>query len=173
MKQKETKKKDSVTQKNYQKLEKLTGEHPLKELLPDSHVSYQARTRKNGKVTYFNFHLAKEVGLIPKEHPLEMNDILEESILKTFSLVIINEYDTEHNKKFKEEDIKPGTYMATRYLQPQHKDNIGLSSGDGRSIWNGYVKHKGKTWDISSRGTGATKLNQETLLFLMVVDMLN
>ena len=49
MKQKETKKKDSVTQKNYQKLEKLTGEHPLKELLPDSHVSYQARTRKNGK----------------------------------------------------------------------------------------------------------------------------
>lgn len=162
MKQKETKKKDSVTQKDYRKLEKLTGEHPLKELLPDAYVSYPARTRKNGRITYFNFHLAKEMGLIQKEHPLEMNDILEESLLKTFSLVIINEYDEEHKKKFKEEDIKPGTYMATRYLQPQHKDNLGLSSGDGRSIWNGYTEYKGKTWDVSSRGTGATRLSPAT-----------
>ena len=102
------------------------------------------------------------MGLIPSNHPNEMDEELENQILDSFSLVIINEYDEEKNKKFKEEEIKPGTYMATRYLQPQHKDKLGLCSGDGRSIWNGFVEHKGKTWDVSSRGTGATKLSPAT-----------
>ena len=62
----------------------------------------------------------------------------------------------------KKEEIKPGSYMATRYLQPQHNDTIGLKSGDGRSIWNGVIENKGRTWDISSRGTGATCLSPAT-----------
>lgn len=48
--------------------------------------------------------------------------------------------------------------MATRYLQLQHKDKTGRTSGDGRSIWNGEVEHNGVVWDVSSRGTGVTKL---------------
>jgi len=49
--------------------------------------------------------------------------------------------------------------MATRYLQLQHDNKQGKQSGDGRSIWNGYFKGNGKTWDISSCGTGATALS--------------
>src|SRR5204862_4908637 len=33
------------------------------------------------------------------------------------------------------------------------------TSGDGRSIWNGYLKTKHLTFDSSSRGTGATILS--------------
>src|SRR4029079_10885343 len=35
----------------------------------------------------------------------------------------------------------------------------GKTSGDGRSIWNGYLKTEKLTFDISSRGTGATILS--------------
>jgi hypothetical protein len=48
--------------------------------------------------------------------------------------------------------------MATRYLQLQHPDRCGRTSGDGRSVWNGSVSHRGITWDISSQGTGVTRL---------------
>ena len=146
----------------YRKFKSLDGSHPLKELLPDSYIPYKARLRKGGKVVYFNFDLAKEMGLIPKEHDIDLNEALEKQILDSFALLIINEYDELHETEFKPEEIKPGTYMATRYLQPQHDDQIGLKSGDGRSIWNGAIKHKGRTWDVSSRGTGATKLSPAT-----------
>jgi hypothetical protein len=49
--------------------------------------------------------------------------------------------------------------MATRYLQTQHRNRQGKTSGDGRSIWNGYLKTESLTFDISSRGTGATILS--------------
>ena len=49
--------------------------------------------------------------------------------------------------------------MATRYLQSQHKDKRGRTSGDGRAIWNGTVRAGGITFDVSSRGTGATRLS--------------
>ena len=49
--------------------------------------------------------------------------------------------------------------MATRYLQLQHKNKQGSTSGDGRGIWNGYIQSDGITWDISSRGTGVTALS--------------
>ncbi len=48
--------------------------------------------------------------------------------------------------------------MATRYLQLQHPDRRGRTSGDGRSIWNGTITHRGVTWDVSSCGTGVTRL---------------
>jgi hypothetical protein len=55
-------------------------------------------------------------------------------------------------------DRLPGTYMATRYLQLQHPDRLGRTSGDGRSVWNGSITHRGVTWDVSSQGTGVTRL---------------
>src|SRR6185503_16252427 len=54
--------------------------------------------------------------------------------------------------------MKPNTYMATRYLQLQHTDKSGRTSGDGRCIWNGVVSSQGRVWDVSSRGTGVTAL---------------
>jgi hypothetical protein len=48
--------------------------------------------------------------------------------------------------------------MATRYLQLQHPDRRGSTSGDGRSVWNGAITHRGVTWDVSSCGTGVTRL---------------
>lgn len=69
---------------------------------------------------------------------------------------IVNEFDQEHSNKSIETKTHP--FMATRYLQLQHKDKKGRTSGDGRSIWNGSVQHGGKLWDVSSRGTGVTCL---------------
>ena len=37
-----------------------------------------------------------------------------------------------------------------------------MNSGDGRSIWNGLLKGKNGSWDISSCGTGATRLSPAT-----------
>jgi len=143
----------------YHHFEQINGTHPLKDNVPGSYVEYQARTKEGGKVAFFNFELAKEMGLIPDAHPHELNPELVDKILETFSLVIINEYDILHKTKFPEKDIKENTYMATRYLQLQHPNKQGKTSGDGRSIWNGTFKNKDKTWDISSCGTGATCLS--------------
>jgi uncharacterized protein YdiU (UPF0061 family) len=99
------------------------------------------------------------MGLIPADHPSSISKDLEQVILNTFSLQIINEYDLEQGKKFPPEAIKPHPYMATRYLQTQHRNKQGKTSGDGRSIWNGYLKSDTLVFDISSRGTGATILS--------------
>ena len=79
-----------------------------------------------------------------------------------FGLIIINEYDQINEIKYPESEIKDNLYMATRYLQLQHPNKQGKTSGDGRSIWNGYIRNKGKTYDISSCGTGATCLSPAT-----------
>ncbi len=98
--------------------------------------------------------------LIPEDHPPRINEQLEAAILETFSLRIINEYDLSRRKKPPPEGTdQPRLFMATRYLQMQHKNKQGKNSGDGRSIWNGYVKSKNLTFDVSSRGTGATVLS--------------
>jgi len=75
---------------------------------------------------------------------------------------LINEFDIINKTKISSEDIKPHFYMATRYLQLQHPGRTGVTSGDGRSIWNGQWRGNGKTWDISSCGTGATCLSPAT-----------
>lgn len=151
--------KESVKENGYAKFRDINGNHPLKKAVPEAVVEYQVRTRHGGQVAFFNFELAKEIGLIPEDHPYELTRELKEEILKTFSIVIINEYDLMNNFNFPKEEIRPNTYMATRYLQLQHPCKKGTTSGDGRSIWNGQVSHKGKTFDISSCGTGATKLS--------------
>lgn len=146
----------------YHKFDQLDGSHPLKKVVPKGYVDYPARLRKGGQVLYFNFELAKEMGLINKSHEQEISPELEQKILDTFSIQIINEFDQMKNRKFPEEEMKSGTYMATRYLQLQHEDKKGRTSGDGRSVWNGQIRHRNKTWDISSGGTGATCLSPAT-----------
>jgi len=161
-------KKESKTEEasfNYRKFNQIDGRHPLQKEVPDSTVNYHVRTRKGGKVSFFNFDLAKEMGLIPKSHPNEMTKELQEKILETFSLVIINEYDIINEIQYPEEEIRPHKYMATRYLQLQHPNKQGKTSGDGRSIWNGSVTNKGVRWDISSSGTGATCLSPATHIY--------
>src|SRR6478672_2053211 len=143
----------------YEKFKEIDGTHPWRNVSPDGYVDYQARYRPHGRVLYFNFALAKEMGLIPSDHAASITKDLEQVILDTFSLRIINEYDLERGKKYPPETIKPHPYMATRYLQTQHRNKQGKTSGDGRSIWNGYLRHDGLTFDISSRGTGATILS--------------
>ena len=108
---------------------------------------------------YFNFPLARELGLVPAGHNDRMNARLEAKILQTFSLQIVNEYDIAHPERLREARMKPRAYMATRYLQLQHKDKCGRTSGDGRSVWNGTLEANGIRFDVSSRGTGATILS--------------
>ena len=143
----------------YEKFKEIDGTHPWRDVSPDGFVDYQARCRSQGRVLYFNFALAKEMELVPPDHPPTINKELEQVILQTFSLQIINEHDLKHGKKYPPETIKPQRYMATRYLQTQHHNKQGKTSGDGRSIWNGFVKTGQLTFDISSRGTGATILS--------------
>lgn len=152
-------------QVEYRRIEKIDGTHPLQERVPFSHMSYAVRRRRGGKVVYFNFPLAKEMGLVDKSHPHDLNSTLKKSLIEAFSQIIINEYDVLNEIKFPKRDLKENRYMATRYLQLQHPDRRGLSSGDGRSLWNGVVKNQGKTWDVTSCGTGATCLSPATAIF--------
>ena len=146
----------------YDGFSRIDGSHEFRKAVPDAFVSYQVRTRHGGEVAYFNFGLAKEMGLLPGTHPHALNDELKAKLLETFALVIINEYDILHKRNFDKSDIRQGTYMATRYLQLQHPGKRGYTSGDGRSIWNGQFSHRGKTWDVTSCGTGATCLSPAT-----------
>lgn len=128
------------------------------EAAPEGYVPYRVRELRTGEVAYFNYVLAKEMGLIPANHPHEMNEELKQRLLATFSIQIINEFDQLSQKRIDPSSIKPHPYMASRYLQLQHSSRSGKTSGDGRGIWNGVVEHNGSTWDVSSRGTGVTCL---------------
>ena len=142
----------------YPRFRRLDGRHPLQRRAPRATVCYRARRRRDGEVTFFNFALAKEMGLVPEHHPERLNAALARAILETFALAIINEYDQRRGTRFAQRDLMPRLYMATRYLQLQHPDRSGRTSGDGRSIWNGTLTHRGVTWDVSSCGTGVTRL---------------
>lgn len=142
----------------YSRFDQIDGRHPWIQNVPEGLILYPVRKLKQGRVTYFNFELAKEMGLIGKDHPHRLTKKLQEKILETFSLRIINEYDQLHGHKYPRKVVRRNPYMATRYLQLQHSDKTGRTSGDGRCIWNGFVSHRGLTWDVSSRGTGVTAL---------------
>lgn len=144
----------------YSAFGEIDGSHPWKYAVPNGFIEYQARILRGSKVVFFNFELAKEMGLIPKDHAHVLNRKLEQSILETFALRIINEYDQLTGEDFPAKDVKEKRYMATRYLQLQHECKKGATSGDGRSIWNGqFLSQEGVAWDISSCGTGVTRLS--------------
>lgn len=161
----QTAKKIQSTKSPYAKFDKLNGSHPFKKIVPDGFVDYSARIRKGGKLRFFNFDLAREMGLIATDHNNTVTKELEKTIINTFGILIVNEFDQMNGRVYPDDEMKSGTYMATRYLQLQHNDKMGKSSGDGRSVWNGQVKHRGKTWDVSSCGTGATRLSPATTKF--------
>lgn len=142
----------------YARVRALDGAHALQRAAPAAYVPYGARRRRGGRVVFFNFPLAREMGLLPESHPDALTPALRRAILDTFSLTIINEWDLARGTRVPARDRLPGTYMATRYLQLQHPDRRGRTSGDGRSVWNGSVTHRGVTWDVSSQGTGVTCL---------------
>ena len=143
----------------YENFMKIDGSHPWRDVSPEGYIDYPVRFRAGGRVLFFNFLLAKELELIPQNHPNEMNLTLEDVIIKTFSLQIINEHDWENKKRLPKDGYEDRLHMATRYLQLQHDNKQGETSGDGRSIWNGFIETKDKTYDVSSRGTGATRLS--------------
>lgn len=153
-----------TTLTGYARFAEINGCHAMRDAMPAGYVDYYARSRTGASVFYFNFDLAKEMGLISRDHPAQMNSSLSKAIIDTFSLVIINEWDVAKKTKFPPASVKPFPYMATRYLQLQHPSKRGETSGDGRSMWNGQFSARGITWDISSCGTGATCLSPATAI---------
>ena len=143
----------------YERFNLLDGSHPWRAAVPDGYVDYPARVRGGGRVVYFNFDLAREMELVPANHAPRLTAGLEKAILETFCLQIINEFDQQSGEAFPAKLVKSKPFMATRYLQAQHRDKRGICSGDGRSIWNGFIKTARLTYDVSSRGTGATRLS--------------
>lgn len=148
----------------YDRFARIDGNHPFKTAVPAGFVDYAVRVRRGGEIFYFNFDLAEEIGLIPRGRRHVMTKALSDVILRTFSLQIINEYDITHDVKIPQADIRPYRYMATRYLQMQHPDKKGHTSGDGRSIWNGTFKGRHGRWDFSSCGAGVTCLSPATAI---------
>ena len=69
---------------NYAAFDEIDGSHPFRDIAEDCFVDYMARRRKGGDVTFFNYDLGREVGLIDENHPDEMNPELEEKILDAF-----------------------------------------------------------------------------------------
>ncbi|MCB0366522.1 MAG: YdiU family protein, partial [Bdellovibrionales bacterium] len=143
---------------DYSSFDQLDGRHPWMDEVPEGYVPYNVRVLPDGKVAYFNFDLAKDMGLIAQDHPNQLTPALRKKIIETFSIRIINEYDQEQGVQFPKSKIKPYPHMATRYLQLQHQNKQGKTSGDGRCIWNGVFKGKNRIWDVSSRGIGVTRL---------------
>ena len=87
-----------------------------------------------------------------------INKISSKSILDTFSLQIINEYDLQQGKKYPPETIKPHPYMATRISK--RSTAINKARRPATAGASGTVISKVKSiFDISSRGTGATILS--------------
>ncbi|MCR9097990.1 MAG: protein adenylyltransferase SelO family protein [bacterium] len=143
---------------DYTRLASIDGRHPLARTAPSAVVPYPARRRRDSQVVYFNFALAREIGLLPAGHADRLTAPLRDALLDTFSLQIVNEWDEAHGRFTKPGDRLPHTYMATRYLQLQHPDKRGQNSGDGRSIWNGSFRGPKGSFDVSSCGTGVTRL---------------
>lgn len=150
---------DRVTDRGrYRAFERIDGTHPLRRFVPGGYVDYPARRLRGSRVLWFNFDLAREMGLVEPGHADRLNPELERRILDTFSIQIVNEYDVLRHTRIPRADRLERVYFATRYLQIQHPDRRGTTSGDGRSVWNGYVDGPDGRWDISSCGTGVTRL---------------
>ena len=82
----------SRRQAEFPRLRALDGAHPFKDAVPRGYVDYPARRVRGASVVYFNFALAKEMGLIPDEHPECLTQALRKAIGETFAIQIVNEY---------------------------------------------------------------------------------
>jgi hypothetical protein len=125
------------------RVQQLDGTHPWRDVSPDGFVDYPVRCRSQGRVLYFNFPLAKELELIPPDHPSIINKELEQVILE--NILAANHQRTRSQqsaRSIRRESNQAQPYMATRYLQTQHHNKQGKTSGDGRSIWNGCSENE-------------------------------
>ena len=97
----EKKKSVKALSKKYESFETINGNHSLREAIPDGYVDYPVRTRQGGSVFYFNFDLARDMGLIDRNHPDEMTPQLRDKILETFTATNVITYDssTKRNNK--------------------------------------------------------------------------
>jgi hypothetical protein len=102
---------------DYSAFETIDGQHPWQNKVPEGCVLYPVRKLSRGQVIWFNFQLAKDMGLIPSDHPNKMTPELDKKIIETFSLQIINEWDQSHGATVPPSLMKTHPYMATRYLQ--------------------------------------------------------
>lgn len=66
-----------ASERSYGAFSRINGQHPFKDSVPGGRVEYKARYKKGGKVSFFNFALAKEMGLLPKGHEEKLNPELE------------------------------------------------------------------------------------------------
>ncbi|HIG70050.1 MAG: hypothetical protein ABGX04_08165 [Myxococcales bacterium] len=153
-----TRSKAGAEEARHSRLRSIDGRHPLQTEVPSAVVAYPAKRRRDSEIAFFNFDLARKIGLLSSGHPDQLNPALRRALLDTFSLVIVNEWDEAHGNQPRARDRQAHSYMATRYLQLQHPDKLGLNSGDGRSIWNGVLQSRAGSFDVSSCGTGVTRL---------------
>ena len=57
----------------YDRFRLINGNHDFQKAVPQGAVEYSVRLRKGGTLAYFNYDLAKEMGLIARDHPQKMN----------------------------------------------------------------------------------------------------
>ena len=62
-----------TTTESYENFDFLNGYHPWQDKMPKGYVAYPVRQLDRGEVLYFNFALAKEMGLIAQNHPNQLN----------------------------------------------------------------------------------------------------
>ncbi len=106
----------------HSRLRSIDGRHPLQKAVPSAVVPYPAKRRRDSEIAFFNFDLARTIGLLPRSHPDKLDASLRQALLDTFSLVIVNEWDEAHGNQPRARDRQTHAYMATRYLQLQHPD---------------------------------------------------
>src|SRR3954465_4096151 len=94
------------SEEDYSAFNQLDGQHPWQTSVPEGLILYPVRKLNGGKVSYFNFELAAEMGLIPKDHPHKLTKKLTETILDTFCLRIVNEYDQAHKLRLAPGSLK-------------------------------------------------------------------
>ncbi|HLG23138.1 MAG TPA: hypothetical protein VI382_10005, partial [Candidatus Manganitrophaceae bacterium] len=70
----------------YSRFARINGEHPFKTAVRNGYVDYAVRARRGGRLFYFNFDLAQEIGLIPRGRPHVMSRALSRAVLDAFSL---------------------------------------------------------------------------------------
>ena len=58
----------TLSENPYGRFDLIDGGHPWQDVVPESALLYDVRKLNQGKVIYFNYELAKEMGLIPKDH---------------------------------------------------------------------------------------------------------
>ena len=118
----------------YSALARIDGRHPFRDAVPGGHVDYRARRRRDGEVAFFNYGLAREMGLIAAGHPNAMNPALRRALLDAFALVIVNEYDLAHAVRIPPRDL-PHSYRrrATCSPAPRTRHDLGDAAASERT----------------------------------------